>query len=99
MGPPPATRTGSRSAGPCYQAMERNLGMAVEHKSTGKYDQESERVAQPAGFANGASRTEQPVRSLATLRRHGFLGVLRAVRADARSAVQSRLPSAGPARV
>jgi hypothetical protein len=31
--------------------MERNLGMAVEHKSTGKYDQESERVAQPAGFA------------------------------------------------
>jgi hypothetical protein len=36
---------------PVYQAMERNLGMAVEHKSTGKYDQESERVAQPAGFA------------------------------------------------
>ena len=36
---------------PVYQAMERNLGMAVEHKSTGKYDQEAERVAQPAGFA------------------------------------------------
>jgi hypothetical protein len=34
-----------------YQAMERNLGMAVEHKSVGKYDAESERVAQPAGFA------------------------------------------------
>jgi len=34
-----------------YQAMERNLGMAVEHKGTGKYDSESERVAQPAGFA------------------------------------------------
>jgi hypothetical protein len=34
-----------------YQAMERNLGMAVEHKSAGKYDIEAERVAQPAGFA------------------------------------------------
>ena len=34
-----------------YQAMERNLGMAVEHKGVGKYDTESERVAQPAGFA------------------------------------------------
>ena len=36
---------------PTYQAMERNLGMAVEHKPVGKYDTESERVAQPAGFA------------------------------------------------
>jgi hypothetical protein len=34
-----------------YQAMERNLGMAIEHKGLGKYDTESERVAQPAGFA------------------------------------------------
>jgi hypothetical protein len=34
-----------------YQAMEKNLGMAIEHKSAGKYDTESERVAQPAGFA------------------------------------------------
>jgi hypothetical protein len=34
-----------------YQAMERNLGMAIEHKPAGKYDIESERVAQPAGFA------------------------------------------------
>jgi hypothetical protein len=34
-----------------YQAMERNLGMAVEHKPAGKYDFESERVAQPPGFA------------------------------------------------
>jgi hypothetical protein len=34
-----------------YQAMERNLGMAIEHKPTGKYDIESERVAQPPGFA------------------------------------------------
>lgn len=34
-----------------YQAMERNLGMAVEHKGPGRYDAESERVAQPAGFA------------------------------------------------
>ena len=36
---------------PTYQAMERNLGMAVEHKPVGKYDAEAERVAQPAGFA------------------------------------------------
>jgi hypothetical protein len=34
-----------------YQAMERNLGMAIEHKPAGKYDIESERTAQPAGFA------------------------------------------------
>jgi len=34
-----------------YQAMEKDLGMAVEHKPAGKYDTESERVAQPAGFA------------------------------------------------
>jgi hypothetical protein len=34
-----------------YQAMERNLGMAVEHKPAGRYDIEAERVAQPAGFA------------------------------------------------
>jgi hypothetical protein len=34
-----------------YQAMERNLGMAVEHKPAGRYDIESERTAQPPGFA------------------------------------------------
>jgi hypothetical protein len=34
-----------------YQAMERNLGMTIEHKPAGKYDVESERVAQPPGFA------------------------------------------------
>jgi hypothetical protein len=34
-----------------YQAMERDLGMTIEHKPAGKYDIESERVAQPAGFA------------------------------------------------
>lgn len=34
-----------------YQAMEKDLGMAIEHKPAGKYDTESERVAQPAGFA------------------------------------------------
>ena len=34
-----------------YQSMEKNLGMAIEHKPAGKYDTESERVAQPAGFA------------------------------------------------
>jgi hypothetical protein len=31
--------------------MRNNLGMAVEHKSAGKYEFEAERVAQPAGFA------------------------------------------------
>ena len=34
-----------------YQAMEKDLGMAIEHKPAGKYDTESERIAQPAGFA------------------------------------------------
>jgi hypothetical protein len=34
-----------------YHAMEKNLGMAIEHKPAGKYDTESERIAQPAGFA------------------------------------------------
>ena len=34
-----------------YQAMEKNLGMEIEHKPAGKYDTESERVVQPAGFA------------------------------------------------
>jgi hypothetical protein len=34
-----------------YQAMERNLGMAIAHKPVGKYDIEAERTAQPAGFA------------------------------------------------
>jgi hypothetical protein len=34
-----------------YDAGEKNLGMAIEHKPLGKYDTESERVVQPAGFA------------------------------------------------
>src|ERR1035437_2032338 len=34
-----------------YQAMEKNLGMAIEHKPAGKYETESDRVPQPAGFA------------------------------------------------
>ena len=34
-----------------FNAMRNNLGMAVEHKSAGKYDFESEHVAEPAGFA------------------------------------------------
>ncbi len=34
-----------------YQAVEGKLGMTLEHKDAGKYDSESERVAQPAGFA------------------------------------------------
>src|SRR5579862_4267691 len=34
-----------------YDSEKNDLGMAIEHKSTGKYDVEAERVAQPAGFA------------------------------------------------
>jgi hypothetical protein len=34
-----------------YDAQEKNLGMAIEHKPAGKYDTESERIAQPAGYA------------------------------------------------
>ncbi len=38
----------SRSA---FDSMKPNLGMAIEHKGSGKYDSEAERTAQPAGFA------------------------------------------------
>ncbi len=34
-----------------YEAQEKNLGMAIEHKPAGKYDTESEKTAQPAGLA------------------------------------------------
>jgi hypothetical protein len=34
-----------------FQAMQNNLGMAIEHKPAGKYDSEVERTPQPAGFA------------------------------------------------
>lgn len=34
-----------------YRAMQNNMGMAIEHKATGKWDSEADRVAQPAGFA------------------------------------------------
>jgi len=34
-----------------YKAEEKDLGMAIEHKSAGQYDVEADRVAQPAGFA------------------------------------------------
>jgi hypothetical protein len=36
---------------PTYEAMRNDLGMAIEHKPAGRYDTESEHVAQPAGFA------------------------------------------------
>ena len=38
--------------------MEKNLGMTVEHKSAGKYDHEVVRVAQPAGYAYIAPRSQ-----------------------------------------
>jgi hypothetical protein len=34
-----------------YEADKHDLGMAIEHKAAGRYDSESERVVQPAGFA------------------------------------------------
>lgn len=34
-----------------YQAMERNIGMTIEHKDAGKYDSEANRTPQPAGMA------------------------------------------------
>jgi len=34
-----------------FNAMRNDLGMAVEHKSAGKYEFEADQVAQPAGFA------------------------------------------------
>jgi hypothetical protein len=34
-----------------YDAEKNDLGMAIAHKSAGKYDSEADRVAQPAGFA------------------------------------------------
>ncbi len=34
-----------------YQSLRNDLGMAIEHKSAGKYDSEADHVAQPAGLA------------------------------------------------
>lgn len=34
-----------------FESMEENLGMAIEHKDTGKYDHEAERSTQPPGYA------------------------------------------------
>ncbi len=42
-----------------YQANEKNLGMAIAHKSAGKYDSEADQVAQPAGFAYIAPPSQQ----------------------------------------
>jgi hypothetical protein len=38
-------------SGATYDAMRNDLGMAIEHKPAGKFDSETDRVAQPAGFA------------------------------------------------
>jgi hypothetical protein len=43
---------------PTYEAMRNDLGMAIEHKPAGRYDSESEHVAQPAGFAYMAPPTQ-----------------------------------------
>jgi hypothetical protein len=34
-----------------YDTLKNDLGMSIEHKPLGKYDDEADRVAQPAGFA------------------------------------------------
>src|ERR1039458_6873935 len=59
------------------------------------------RARGPAGRLrlHGPARTEQPVRPLGAEQRHQLLGLLRPVRADARPAVQSQLPSAGIPRI
>ena len=41
-----------------YDAMRNDLGMAIAHKPAGKYDSESERVAQPAGLAYVATPSQ-----------------------------------------
>jgi hypothetical protein len=41
-----------------YEAMRNDLGMAIEHKPAGRYEFESEHVAQPAGFAYMAPPTQ-----------------------------------------
>ncbi len=83
-----------------YQAMRNDLGMAIEHKSAGKYDSEADHVAQPAGFAYVApQRSIQPIRLLEQQRRPKFLGLLRSVRAHARPALPRRLPPARLLRV
>jgi hypothetical protein len=41
-----------------FEAMRNDLGMAIEHKPAGRYDSESEHVAQPAGFAYMAPPTQ-----------------------------------------
>lgn len=38
-----------------YRSLENNLGMTVERKASGKYDSESDQVAQPPGYAYIAS--------------------------------------------
>lgn len=34
-----------------FDRVEKNIGMAIEHKAAGKFDSEADRVPQPAGFA------------------------------------------------
>jgi hypothetical protein len=36
---------------PAYRAAENNIGMAIEHKSAGKYDSEVEKTPQPPGYS------------------------------------------------
>jgi hypothetical protein len=43
---------------PQFDSVEDKLGMAIEHKSAGKYESEVDRVAQPAGFAYIAPPTQ-----------------------------------------
>lgn len=43
---------------PVYLALEKNLGMTIEHKAAGKYDSEAEKTPQPPGYAYIAPPSE-----------------------------------------
>lgn len=43
---------------PLYAALEKNLGMTIEHKAAGKYDSEVEKTPQPPGYAYIAPPSE-----------------------------------------
>jgi len=70
--------TGSTSARRSIRPWSAISAWAVEHKGVGRYDTESERVAQTGRVRlHGASRTKQSVRALGRLWRQSILGVLR----------------------
>ena len=84
----------ARFHAPRTRFAENNIGMSVAHKPVGKYDTEADEVAEPAGFAYMAPvGRAQPVWLLGPQQRRQLLGILRAIRADARSVVGTQLPA------